>query len=142
MPAVAVISLCVIGVACWFELGEGPDGAALAVVGVCTAINFLIDYMTSDKGGHTQSLVYLLGVVLLAFYVGRGPTLFNAAASALLWDYFFLPPRYTFYLTQFEDVMMFAMYFVVAIVLGQLASRVRGQLVAKLRAPKEELQLM
>jgi two-component system sensor histidine kinase KdpD len=101
--------------------------AALGVVGVCTAVNFVLDSMMGGKGGHTPSLVYLLGVVLLAFYVGRGPTLLNAAASALLWDYFFLPPRYSLYLTHFEDVMMFGMYFVVALVLGQLASRVRWQ---------------
>ena len=57
---------------------------------------FMLDTMVGGDGGHALSLVYLLGVVLLAFFVGRGPTLLNATASALLWDYFFLPPRYTF----------------------------------------------
>jgi two-component system, OmpR family, sensor histidine kinase KdpD len=109
------------------ESSMGQYLAALIVVGVCTGLNFLLDKMVGGEGGHAQSLLYLLGVVLLAFYVGRGPTLFNAAASALLWDYFFLPPRYTLYLTHFEDVMMFAVYFVVALVLGQLATRVRWQ---------------
>ena len=99
----------------------------LGVVAACTALNFLFDSLMNARDGHLQSLVYLLGVVLLAFHVGRGPTLFNAAASALLWDYFFLPPRYTLYLTHIEDVVMFATYFVVAVVLGQLASRVRWQ---------------
>ncbi|HUD46505.1 MAG TPA: sensor histidine kinase KdpD [Candidatus Baltobacteraceae bacterium] len=123
------------------ESSLGQYLAALAVVGVCTAVNFLLDSMMGGKGGHTPSLVYLLGVVLLAFYVGRGPTLFNAAASALLWDYFFLPPRYTLYLTHFEDVMMFGMYFVVALVLGQLASRVRWQERAERRREKRSTAL-
>ncbi len=49
------------------ESSMGQYLAALAVVGSCTAVNFLIDSMMSAKEGHTQSLVYLLGVVLLAF---------------------------------------------------------------------------
>jgi two-component system, OmpR family, sensor histidine kinase KdpD len=98
--------------------------AGLSVVSACTVVNALL---YSKVGPQALALVYLLGVVLLAFGVGRGPTLATASASALMWDYFFLPPRYTLYMTHVEDVMMFCMYFVVALVLGQFASRVRGQ---------------
>ncbi|HEY3863268.1 MAG TPA: sensor histidine kinase KdpD [Verrucomicrobiae bacterium] len=99
-------------------------GAGLGVVGLCTAVNALL---FSRLGAEALALIYLLGVVLLAFGVGRGPTLVTAAASALMWDYFFLPPRFTFRLTHVEDVLMFGMYFVVALVLGQFASRMRWQ---------------
>ncbi|HEX4122723.1 MAG TPA: sensor histidine kinase KdpD [Verrucomicrobiae bacterium] len=109
------------------ESSAGQYLAALAAIVICTGLNFLIDYLLGGDGGHAAALIYLLGVVLPAFYVGRGPTLLNATTSALLWDYFFLPPRYTLCLTHFDDMMMFAMYFVVAVVLGQLASRVRWQ---------------
>jgi len=102
----------------------GQYAAGLGVVTLCTIVNALL---FSKVGPQALALVYLLGVVLLAFGVGRGPTLATATASALMWDYFFLPPRYTFYLTHVEDVMMFGMYFVVALVLGQFASRVRWQ---------------
>jgi two-component system, OmpR family, sensor histidine kinase KdpD len=98
--------------------------AGVSVVSVCTAVNAIL---LSRVGAQALALIYLLGVVLLAFFVGRGPTLATAAASALMWDYFFLPPRFTFYLTRVEDIMMFGMYFVVAIVLGQFATRVRWQ---------------
>jgi two-component system sensor histidine kinase KdpD len=98
--------------------------AGLSVVGICTVVNALL---FSKVGPQALALIYLLGVVLLAFGVGRGPTLATATASALLWDYFFLPPRFTLYLSHVEDVMMFCMYFVVALVLGQFASRVRWQ---------------
>ncbi|HEX3989141.1 MAG TPA: ATP-binding protein, partial [Verrucomicrobiae bacterium] len=109
------------------ESSLGQYLAAFVTVAICTGLNFIIDSAAGGDGGHAASLTYLLGVVLLAFYVGRGPTLFNATASALLWDYFFLPPRYTLRLTHFDDIMMFAIYFVVAVVLGQLASRIRWQ---------------
>jgi two-component system sensor histidine kinase KdpD len=100
-------------------------GMALAVVAVCTALNVYLDRLAVEA--HALALVYLFGVVLLAFFVGRGPTILTATASALLWDYCFLPPRGSFRLTHFTDVMMFVMYFVVALVLGQLVSRIRWQ---------------
>jgi len=98
--------------------------AGLGVVALCTGVNAVL---FSRVGPQALALIYLLGVVLLAFGVGRGPTLATATASALMWDYFFLPPRFTLRLTHVEDVMMFGMYFVVALVLGQFASRVRWQ---------------
>jgi two-component system sensor histidine kinase KdpD len=53
--------------------------------------------------------------------------LFTATASALLWDFFFTTPLYSLKMTELTDVMMFGMYFVVAIVMGQLVSRIRWQ---------------
>jgi two-component system, OmpR family, sensor histidine kinase KdpD len=100
-------------------------GAGLAVVGFCTALNVYLEHIVLEP--HALALIYLFGVVLLAFFVGRGPTFLTATVSALLWDYFFLPPRYSFRLSQPTDVMMFLMYFVVALVLGQLVSRIRWQ---------------
>lgn len=100
-------------------------GAAIGVVALCTAVNAYLDRIQVES--HALALIYLFGVVLLAFFVGQGPTFLTASASALLWDYFFLPPRGTFRLSHFTDVMMFVMYFVVALVLGQLVSRIRWQ---------------
>ena len=47
-------------------------------------------------GPRVPGLVFLLAVVLLALKVGRGPVLLAGALSALAWNYFFLPPRFTF----------------------------------------------
>jgi len=100
-------------------------GAALGVVALCTALNAGFDRMEVEP--HALALVYLFGVVLLAFFVGRGPTFLTATASALLWDYFFVPPRGSFRIMHIADAMMFFMFFVVALVLGQLVSRIRWQ---------------
>ena len=99
-------------------------GKALAVVGLTTVAGFMFAPMV---GAHAIALVYLLAVVFLALLVGRGPTLFAAALSAVLWEFFFLPPVYALGITNFEDVMLFGMYFVVALVLGHLTNRIRSQ---------------
>jgi two-component system sensor histidine kinase KdpD len=97
---------------------------ALAVVGAVTDVAFLLN---NDIGPHAVALVFLLAVVLLAVFVRSGPALFAAALSALSWDYFFLNPRFAFRIGNFDDAIMFAMYFIVASVLGQLTARIRAQ---------------
>ncbi len=99
----------------WFA-----TGIVLAVTGV----NALLDYWV---GYRTVALTYLLSVVGLALFLGRGPLLLAAFLSAMLWNFFFLPPRFTFYISGVEDALMFGMYFIVALVLGQLITRIRAQ---------------
>jgi two-component system sensor histidine kinase KdpD len=78
-------------------------------------------------GPRVPGLVFLLAVVLLALFVGRGPVLLAGALSALAWNFFFLPPRFTFIISRAEDGVLFVTYFVVALVLGQLVARIRAQ---------------
>lgn len=72
-------------------------------------------------------LVFLLAVVLAAVFVGRGPVLFAGFLSAVAWNFFFLPPRFTLHIEEPEDAVLFGTYFVVALVLGQLVARIRIQ---------------
>ena len=98
------------------------------IVATVTGLNAVLDRFV---GFYALALTYLLAVVVLALFVGRGPVFFAATLSALLWNFFFLPPRFTFYITNFQDGMMFAMYFIVALVLGQLTTRIRAQQTAE-----------
>lgn len=94
------------------------------IIAGVTGLNVALDQFV---GIYALALTYLMAVVIMALFVGRGPVVFAASLSAMLWNYFFLPPRYTLCITSFQDGMMFAMYFVVALVLGQLTARIRSQ---------------
>src|ERR1700704_270418 len=97
-------------------------GVALVIAAVVTALSLSIfDY----TGYWAVSLFYLLAVVLAATRLRRWPTLFLAALSAMLWDFLFIPPRFTFYISHFHDFMMFGAYFVIAVVIGHLATKLR-----------------
>ncbi|MDR3458962.1 MAG: sensor histidine kinase KdpD [Verrucomicrobiae bacterium] len=113
----------------------GIAAGALAVVGL---INVLLMQFT---GPRVPGFVFLLAVVLLALFLGRGPVLFAGAASALAWNYFFLPPRFTLIITSTEDAILFGLYFVVAIVLGQLVARIRAQELAERRREERAMAL-
>jgi two-component system, OmpR family, sensor histidine kinase KdpD len=101
----------------WRDFGVAL-GIAAGVTALCLAI---FDY----TGYWAVALFYLLAVVLAATRLRRWPTLFLAGLSALLWDFLFIPPRFTFYITHFHDFMMFGAYFVIALVIGHLATQLR-----------------
>jgi two-component system, OmpR family, sensor histidine kinase KdpD len=97
-------------------------GIAIGIAAGVTAVSLAIfDY----TGYWAVALFYLLAVVFAATRLRRWPTLFLAALSALLWDFLFIPPRFTFYISQFHDFMMFGAYFVIALVIGHLATQLR-----------------
>ena len=101
------------------------------VAGIVAGVTGLNAGLDRFVGFYALALTYLLAVVVLALFVGRGPVFFAATLSALLWNFFFLPPRFTLFITSFQDGMMFTMYFVVALVLGQLTARIRAQQTAE-----------
>jgi two-component system sensor histidine kinase KdpD len=111
-----------------------PNWKQYGVAAVTLAVIGLFNVMLAQfTGPRVPGFVFLLAVVLLALFLGRGPVLFAGAASALAWNYFFLPPRFTFIITSTEDGFLFGLYFVVAIVLGQLVARIRAQELAERR---------
>jgi two-component system sensor histidine kinase KdpD len=111
----------------WRSLNQSPlreYGLVAAVLGLLT----LVCWPLSSRLGYLPvGFLYLLAVIVLCLRVGRWPVLAAGVLSALAWDYLFIPPLFTFSISKFEDGMMFCMYFVVALVAGQLTARVRAQ---------------
>ena len=95
---------------------------ALALVAAVTILNLLA---LPEVGYHTVSILYLLSVIAIAFFASRAAVLVCTALSALLWDYFFIPPRFTFVIAKLEDALMIILYFVTAAALAFLMSRLR-----------------
>jgi two-component system sensor histidine kinase KdpD len=55
------------------------------------------------------------------------PLLLASTLSALVWNFFFIPPYYTFHIDKPEDILLFAMFFMIAMLNGVLTSRLRQQ---------------
>jgi two-component system sensor histidine kinase KdpD len=99
----------------------------LAGLGAVTAVT-LVNLLLSPFLGHRSvALIFLMTVVGLAVRLNRGPVYMAAAVSALAWNFLFLPPRFTLYVLNVDDVMMLATYFVVAMGMGHLISRIRAK---------------
>ena len=96
--------------------------AAIYFTALVTGASFVIEPLT---GYVAIALLYLLLVVTLGMKLHRGPVLLVAASSGLVWDFFFIPTRFSLHIAKIEDLMMFAMFFVVAMAMGHLTSQLR-----------------
>jgi two-component system sensor histidine kinase KdpD len=95
-----------------------------ALLAALTAVGWFI---VPHSGYVAVGLFYLLAVIILSLRVGPGPVFVAGVVSALTWDYLFIPPVFTFTIGRFEDMLLFATYFAVALITGQLTARVRAQ---------------
>jgi two-component system sensor histidine kinase KdpD len=98
--------------------------------------------MSEYTGYIFVALVLLLAIVFSALRFGRGPVLMMAALSAIAWDYFFIPPRFTFYIAKPEDMIMFGMFFIVALSMGHLTTRLRERELAERRRQRQTAALL
>jgi two-component system sensor histidine kinase KdpD len=97
--------------------------------GVCYLIAGIIGY-------RVVAFILLVTVSLIAMFFDIFPVLLAALLSALIWDFFFIPPRYTFYIGTDEDTFMLAMYFVIALINAVLTYKIRQ--IEKVAKEKEE----
>jgi two-component system, OmpR family, sensor histidine kinase KdpD len=87
---------------------------------ICLAIKEFIGYQV-------VSFALLFVVSILAFFYGTGPILMAATLSAVIWDFFFIPPPYTLHVDRPEDMLMLIMFFIIALLSGVLTSRIKRQ---------------
>src|SRR5688572_3367485 len=84
-------------------------------------------YGFSDWMGYrVVALVLLLTVSILAVMFDILPVLFSAVLSAFIWNFFFIPPRFTIHVDTTEDLILLVMYFVIALVSGVLTFKIRA----------------
>ncbi|MGO9837991.1 MAG: ATP-binding protein [Polyangiaceae bacterium] len=72
-------------------------------------------------------MVYLLGVVLVSMRFGYAASVLATVLSVLGLDFFFVPPLFSFRVSDVSHSVTFAMMFVVAVVISHLTRRVRDQ---------------
>lgn len=78
-------------------------------------------------GYQTVGLILLLNLIILPFFVGRGAVFFGAVMNSIIWNYFFIPPLFTFEVGKLHDAMTLLLNFVVAISSGFLSTKIRKQ---------------
>lgn len=97
-----------------------------------------IAFLTSDFIGYRiVALVLLLTVSLTAMLFDILPVLLSALLSSIIWNYFFIPPLFTFHISNAEDTLMFIMYFIIALINAVLTLKIRKE-EAKAREKEEK----
>lgn len=101
----------------------GYVAAVLACCGVTLAATPLLGVLELTN----IVMLFLLAVVGVALLWGRGPAVLAAFVGVALFDLFFVPPRFTFAVSDAQYLVTFAVMLVVALVVGQLTAGLKVQ---------------
>jgi two-component system sensor histidine kinase KdpD len=91
---------------------------------IATVVNIFLEQWV---GYQPTGLIYLLTVVLSGSFLGRSAAFMLAALSAIAWDFLFIPPRYTFSFRSNYDMGLLGMFFITALMMGFVTSKLRRQ---------------
>lgn len=108
----------------------------LIVLLVIALTSLICRPLSNPQGYHIVSFILLFVVSILAAFFGIGPVLLASTFSALVWNYFFIPPHYTLSIENTQDKFMFGTFFIIALLNGVLTNRIRRQ--QKLAKEREE----
>lgn len=76
-------------------------------------------------GYQTVGLFFLLGIAGLSLTVGRFPVILAALLGSMIWDFFFIPPLFTFHINNIHDAIALFANFFIALTGGTLIERIR-----------------
>lgn len=86
-------------------------------------------------------VLFLVAVLVAAIRLGRGPSIVAAALGVAAYDFFFVPPQYTFAVEDTRYVLTFAMMFGVGLLVSELTARIRRQERGAIRREKRTAAL-
>ena len=107
------------------EEQKSPWKEYLSVVLTILIIGVISFPFKSIIGYQTIGLFFLLGIAGLSLKVGRYPVILAAFLGSLIWDFFFIPPLFTFHITNFHDMIALFANFFVAMTGGTLINKIR-----------------
>ena len=111
---------------------RGYGISALACVGATLLASLLYPHFELTN----IAMIFLLVVVLVATRHGRGPATLAAFLSVGAFDFFFVPPRFTFAVSDAQYLVTFAVMLVVGLIIGQLTANLKYQ--ARVAINREE----
>jgi two-component system sensor histidine kinase KdpD len=97
---------------------------AVAITVLCTLLAFAI-YRHFELSNLV--MIYLLGVTVAGLRLGRGPSALTAVLNVAAFDFFFVPPRYSFAVSDVQYLVTFGAMLTIALVIASLTANVRQQ---------------
>ncbi|CAM3064148.1 osmosensitive K+ channel His-kinase sensor [Legionella steigerwaltii] len=94
------------------------------IVAITTFLNYLIYPLVNET---SLTLVYLIGMICIALLGRTGPAIAGIILSILAYDYLFIPPYYSFFISQSDYFFTLIMMFIMALIICQLTLVTRRQ---------------
>jgi two-component system sensor histidine kinase KdpD len=97
---------------------------AVAITAACTLVAAAM-YPHFDLSNLV--MIYLLGVTVAGLRLGRGPSALTALLNVATFDFFFVPPRFSFAVSDAQYLVTFGAMVTIALVIATLTASVRQQ---------------
>ena len=112
--------------------------ACALVVGAVTVLVAFLRHYVSEL---SLLVLYLLVVLLVATLWGTGLAVIVAVLSVAVFEYLFIPPLHTLQIDKPRDILTLVVFLATAVVVGQLAARLRGAALVATRISEEQSAL-
>lgn len=121
---------------------ERPRSAAYLQALTAVLVATLMCFPVRETLAPTNvALVYTLVVTLVAYQLGRGPSVFASALGVALFDFCFVPPYYTLLVYDKQYILTFLGLLVVSLVISDTTARARDQAAAAQQREEETASL-
>lgn len=87
---------------------------------ICKIFDQILSY-------HLIGIILLLSITLMGLFLSRVPVITAAGLSALIWQFFFVPPLMTFAHKDINDILLMIICFAISIITSTLSTRVRNK---------------
>ena len=104
-----------------------PWSAYARSVAVVAAITLLCELLFAHIELTNLVMLYLLGTVYVAARIGRGPSALAAILSVVLFDFLFVPPIYSFAVSDAQYLITFGVMLATGFVISHFAARGKRQ---------------
>lgn len=105
-----------------------PYLVAFGVIGLTGCLAYGLRFLHLADAEANTVMLFLASVAWTAFRHGRGPAVFASVLSVLIFDFFFVPPYFTFAVSGAQYVVTFAVMLIIGLVISTLTSRLRAQI--------------
>lgn len=85
---------------------------------LCKLLSTVINY-------HSLGSIFLLAVIIFSLIGSFGSVVLTSVSFSLIWDYFFIPPKFSFFIFSQEDQVLFVSFFIVALVVSIFIHRIK-----------------
>lgn len=88
-------------------------------------ITFINLFLAYKIGYWSVGLIFLATIGIIGSYTSKKVVVLNAVLTSLIWNFFFIPPIFTFRFAKLEDFIMDLIFLVVAVIIGNFNSKLR-----------------
>ncbi|PLZ03537.1 two-component system sensor histidine kinase KdbD [Burkholderia sp. WAC0059] len=116
-----------------FAVGPGaasrrsPAVAYLWATGLCAVVTAVAGLLLDRIALANMAMLYLLGVIVAASKLGRGPGVFYSFLGVASFDFFFVPPRLSFSVSDTQYLLTFTVMLLTSLTISHLTSSLRRQ---------------